>query len=67
MVEFYAKGKHCKALLLSDPEAPEFWDSLAEGKSGKGETASDFSDRFSPRVLKTTIMSSWQSINWWKQ
>ena len=59
-------------LLLEGPVAPEPCDSLLEpeseersvvGRAAGGGRASDFSDRFSLRVLKTTIMSSWQRIN----
>lgn len=64
------------SLLLAGPVVPEPWDSLLDTESEEGSvvggqagggTASEFSDRFSPRVLKTTVMSSWLRISCWEQ
>lgn len=64
-----------KCVLLVGPVVPEPCDSLdtesdegsvAGGRAGGG-SASDFSDRFSLRVLRTTVMSSWLRISCWKQ
>lgn len=63
------------SLLLAGPVVPEPWDSLLDteseegsvvGGEAEGGTASDFSDRFSLRVLRTTIMSSWLRISYWE-
>lgn len=65
-----------KPLLLAGPVVPEPCDSLLDTESEEGSvvggragggSASDFSDRFSLRVLRTTIMSSWQSSSCWEQ
>lgn len=69
------KNNHA-ALLLAGPVVPEPWDSLLDteseewsvvGRGAGGGTASDFSDRFSLRVLRTTVMSSWLRISCWEQ
>lgn len=60
------------ALLLAGPVVPEPWDSLLDtesedgsmlGAGAGGGRASDFSDRFSLRVLRTTVISSWLRIS----
>ena len=57
--------------LGDGPTAPEPWDPLMDRVSGAspvaggraGGTTSEVSVRFSPRVLSTTVMSSWLRIN----
>lgn len=65
-----------KSLLLGGPVVPEPCDSLLDTESEEGSvvggragggTASDFSDKFSLRVLRTTVMSSWLRISCWEQ
>lgn len=65
-----------KCLLLAGPMVPEPCDSLFDteseegsvvGRRAGGGTASDFSDRFSLRVLRTTVMSSWLRMSCWEQ
>lgn len=63
----YRSKQNHRCLLLAGPVVPEPCDSLLDteseagsvvgGRAGGG-TASDFSDRFSLRVLRTTVMSS---------
>lgn len=64
-----------KRLLLTVPEVPGPCEPLLDTESAEwsqlgragGGTASDFSDRFSLSVLRTTVKSSWLRINCWKQ
>lgn len=56
--------------------APDSWESLLDtesedgsvaGRAAGGGPASDFSDRFSFRVLRTMIMSFWHRSSCWEQ